>query len=412
MRHSRIHTLVVDDEQDVRDMLSIRLEMQGHLVAVAEDGSRALEMIQAQKFDLVLLDIMMPRLNGYEVLKQLKADILLRNIPVIVISAVDDIDSIVKCIEMGAEDYLLKPFNAVLLKARITGVLEKKWWRDQEFEYLEELLLMQRIDREMNISLDITRTLRIALECAIHHAGANAGLAGIVEEAGIRIVATQGYRTENAPHLGAYLPCELPTIREAIQSKQPRHLSAEEVSDSIGWVVTGPRLTIIPICRGANAVGLLLIEARAGNHIDDALSFLARLSDHAAIAISNAQLYAAVRAANNAKSEFVTLAAHELRAPMTSIKACTDLLAAGSVGPVNEAQIGFLSTIQSNVDRMMKLVTDLADISCIESGHLSIEFSAIPVIEIAQEVIRSTRGQIEEKGQTLALHIPNDLPAV
>ncbi|MCI0529140.1 MAG: response regulator, partial [Nitrospira sp.] len=118
--------LIVDDSEVVRDMLSHCLEQQGYTVAVAENGRQALEMIRALEFDLILLDIMMPEMNGYQVLECLKADETLRHIPVIVISAVEELDSVVRCIEMGAEDYLPKLFDEVLLKARISACLEKK----------------------------------------------------------------------------------------------------------------------------------------------------------------------------------------------------------------------------------------------------------------------------------------------
>ncbi len=131
--------LIVDDNEINRDVLSRRLERQGHRVAAAENGRRALDMLTRQKFDLVLLDIMMPEINGYQVLQHLKADLALRDIPVIMISALDEIDSVVRCIEMGAEDYLPKPFNPVLLKARIEACLEKKRLRDQEVEYLRNV---------------------------------------------------------------------------------------------------------------------------------------------------------------------------------------------------------------------------------------------------------------------------------
>lgn len=131
--------LVVDDNEVNRDLLARRLQRQGHAVTVAEDGLQALELMRSEPFDLVLLDIMMPQMNGYQVLENLKADEKLRYIPVIMISAVDDIDSIVRCIELGAEDYLSKPFNPVLLKARISACLEKKRLRDQEQAYLQEL---------------------------------------------------------------------------------------------------------------------------------------------------------------------------------------------------------------------------------------------------------------------------------
>jgi two-component system sensor histidine kinase/response regulator len=133
--------LVVDDNKANRDVLSRRLERQGHAVATAENGRQALEMLRAEAFDLVLLDIMMPEMDGYEVLQRLKTNETLRHIPVIMISALSEFDSVLRCIEMGAEDYLPKPFNPTLLRVRIGACLEKKRSRDREtllFEQLQE----------------------------------------------------------------------------------------------------------------------------------------------------------------------------------------------------------------------------------------------------------------------------------
>lgn len=131
--------LVVDDNEMNRDLLSRRLKRQGFTVVMAEDGRQALETVRTQPFDMVLLDVMMPHMNGYQVLETLKADADLRHIPVIMISALDDLDSVVRCIELGAEDYLFKPFNPTLLKARIGACLEKKRLRDQEQAFLKQL---------------------------------------------------------------------------------------------------------------------------------------------------------------------------------------------------------------------------------------------------------------------------------
>ncbi len=121
------HTvLVVDDVEMNRDMLSRRLKRQGYRVAIAENGRQAIEMLARQPIDLILLDIMMPEMDGYQVLAHLKQDAQLKYIPVIMITALNEIDSVVRCIEMGAEDYLPKPFNPVLLQARVNASLEKK----------------------------------------------------------------------------------------------------------------------------------------------------------------------------------------------------------------------------------------------------------------------------------------------
>lgn len=117
--------LVVDDNEMNRDMLSRRLKRQGFTVEMAEHGQMALDMLDERPYGLLLLDVMMPHMNGYEVLERLKSDETKRHIPVIMISAVDDLDSVVKCIELGADDYLFKPFNPILLKARVQASLRR-----------------------------------------------------------------------------------------------------------------------------------------------------------------------------------------------------------------------------------------------------------------------------------------------
>ena len=146
-RPSRI--LVVDDNQSNRDLLKRRLERQGHTVILAESGFVALSCVQQDPYDLILLDLLMPEISGLDVLVFLKADPNLRDIPVIMISALNEIDSIVRCIEAGAEDYLTKPFDPVLLRARVGSCLEKKHLRDREREALEAL----RVEKERSEQL-------------------------------------------------------------------------------------------------------------------------------------------------------------------------------------------------------------------------------------------------------------------
>ena len=126
--------LVVDDNKVNRLLLTRRLELQGHRVATAENGRVALEMLRRESFDLLLLDIEMPEMDGFQVLEQLVGDRQLRDLPVIVTSSLEGVDNVVRCIELGAEDYLTKPVNPVLLKARIGASLEKKRLRDQQKE--------------------------------------------------------------------------------------------------------------------------------------------------------------------------------------------------------------------------------------------------------------------------------------
>jgi adenylate cyclase len=138
--------LIADDNRVNRLLLGRGLEQQGHTVVFAEHGREALELLRKDDFDLLLLDVMMPELDGFEVLAGLKDDPRLREIPVVMTSSLDELDSVVKCVEMGAEDYLNKPINPVLLNARIGASLEKKRLRDQQRELISKFATKEVAD--------------------------------------------------------------------------------------------------------------------------------------------------------------------------------------------------------------------------------------------------------------------------
>ncbi|MBI3760295.1 MAG: HAMP domain-containing histidine kinase, partial [Chloroflexi bacterium] len=169
---------------------------------------------------------------------------------------------------------------------------------------------------------------------------------------------------------------------------------------------------IVPVLREGRAIGLIEVERPKANFTEEAEAFLARLADHAAIAIENARLYEAVRQANDAKSQFVSVVSHELKLPMTSIKGYTDILRQGMAGPVNDQQRQMLNTIRSNVDRMAVLVSDLSDISRIETGRLKLEIGPVSIAQALEETLVGLRPSIEGKNQSLTTDVPPDLPSV
>jgi len=136
--------LVVDDDPVTRQMLSGTLEERGHRVTTADDGRRGLDLVRSERFDVVLLDVLMPHLNGYDVLEHMKGDEELRHIPVVMVTSVDEVESAVRCIELGADDYLSKPIDPVLLIARINAGLNKKRLHDLEQEHLDEVARLNR----------------------------------------------------------------------------------------------------------------------------------------------------------------------------------------------------------------------------------------------------------------------------
>src|SRR5436309_3052492 len=197
----RGHLLVVDDDPANREVLCRRLERQGHEVQTVSSGRDALRILGEASFDLVLLDIMMPEMDGYEVLGRIKSDPALQHIPVIMISALNELQSVVRCIEAGAEDYLTKPFNATLLKARIGASLEKKRGRDREsvlFEQLQNnyqrLQELEKLRDDMrNMIVHDLRTPLTALMIGVEMLEMDGTLTGTQQE--ITGIAARGGRT-------------------------------------------------------------------------------------------------------------------------------------------------------------------------------------------------------------------------
>ena len=286
---------------------------------------------------------------------------------------------------------------------------------------VEELSVMQRIDRELNASLDIERSMRITLDWALRQSHADAGLVGTVEDDKLRVMAYAGYDGELQPDMSLQegdqpaLSLDLPVFKRVMETGGPQFVPLDRADEQ----ETSPLLsaarsqTAIPIRRETETIGVLLLESLSSEASpDELMNFLMRLSDHAAIAIANAQLFEEIKSANLAKSQFVSFVAHELKNPMASIKGYTELVAAGMAGPVNEMQSSFLGTVRSNVDRMNTIVSDLNDLTKIQVGNLRLDYRILPVREIFDDVIRSITRQVEEKSQQLVVDLPDNLPDV
>ena len=269
---------------------------------------------------------------------------------------------------------------------------------DQELAArVEELSVMQRIDRELNASLEMDRAMRITLDWALRQSGAEAGLIGMLEDEKLRVMAHQGFDERMANLPDQKMQIELPAVIQSVETGQPQMLSV--ASSTRKLLSNAHTQMIIPIRRETTVIGLLHLESTSDSQVD--IDFLTRLTDHAAIAISNAQLYGEVQRANVAKSDFVAFVAHELKNPMTSIKGYTELMAGGAVGAITEMQTNFLNTIKSNVERMSTLVSDLNDNSKIEAGRLRLEYKAVEVAPLVDDAVRSLKRQIDDKKQTI-----------
>lgn len=251
MAEEKGRILVVDDNRMNRIKLSRGLEQQGYAVELAEGGQQALDLLENAAFDVVLLDIIMPEMDGFQVLEQIKCNPELRDIPVIVISALDETESAVRCIEMGAEDYLPKSFDPVLLRARLGASLQKKRLRDLEKAYLEQEMTLRQNEKLATIG---RLSAGMAHELNNPSAAANRGAQNIIDilprlrEAYVQLIQNaltgeQLRRLEQLDNLAAEKarkPEKIdPLIRSDLESKLEDWLDSRSVEDS--WEIA-PKL--------------------------------------------------------------------------------------------------------------------------------------------------------------------------
>ncbi len=271
---------------------------------------------------------------------------------------------------------------------------------------VEELTMLQRMDRQLNETLDTAKAMTTTLEWLSRVCKAQSASMGLLDrEAGVlRVVSHYG-----APDMltgETLLNLNHPLVSKVIESQEPliQKLDGGQGGQSMS-------VFIVPVRREGKVIGVIVMTAPGENTFrEDARALVSRMADRAAIAIENARLYDAVRAANNAKSEFVSVVAHELKVPMTSIQGYADLLS--MAGPINERQTQFVGTIKNAVNRMKVLVSDLSDISRIESGNLRVSITDVSVVDAINAAAEGILAEIEKRKHKLAVEVEPNLPRV
>jgi len=283
-------------------------------------------------------------------------------------------------------------------------------------ERVQELHTLQLIDRQLNATLDFARVMDLTLEHAMDSVSAHTGVVGVLNEegTGLYLVAQRGAPAEYDRYRNEVWPIQQGTIGQAARSGQPVLIeNTPEHSDSKPIVAQTHSQMAVPILYQDEARAVIGLESPHSNAFaQQDLDFVTRLADHAAIAIENARLYEQAQAANRAKTEFMSVASHELKIPMTSIKGYAKLLTLGAGGDLTDQQTGFLNIISANVDRMDRLVADLLDVSRIEAGRLRLEMGQVDLHAVIDTVIQSVQAQIEAKQLALEIDVPTALPPV
>jgi signal transduction histidine kinase len=267
---------------------------------------------------------------------------------------------------------------------------------------VEELTMLQRMDRQLNETLDTAKVMQITLEWVSHSCQAAFATMALLNDEGIASPILSYNAELGTFSQDALVPLEHPLVSRAVENREPEWEEATEKAAGI---------YVLPIAREHKVVGVVaLVYSDTFNFSKDARTLASRMMDRAAISIENARLYDVVRAANQAKSEFVSVVAHELKVPMTSISGYADLIPIA--GPVTERQEQFVKTIKNAVHKMKVLVSDLSDISRIETGHMRVDVSEVDVREAIQSAIESTQAEIEQRGHILELDLTPNVPNV
>ena len=285
-------------------------------------------------------------------------------------------------------------------------------------ERVGELEMLERIDVELNRSLDLGKVAEISLHWAMENSGAIAGLIGTVvgDPPMLDVIYKTGYADDDLPIAAEdnLLPLDRGIVSRVLRTKQADLVPDVSIDPNYTPSLHGAISQItLPMLSGGTVNAIMLLETDREPRLKLALMpFLQRLAEHASIAIANAQLYAELTRANQSKSEFVSFVAHELKNPLTSIRGYSDVLLGGAVGEISDQQKNFLSTIRLNADRMNTLVSDLNDVTKLQTDNLRMEFAAVDFREVLAETLLPFEKQIEDKGQTLELDVAENLPLI
>jgi signal transduction histidine kinase/FixJ family two-component response regulator len=402
--------LVVDDNEDNRYTLTLQLEIEGYQnITVAEDGQGALDLLQKHEFDLLLLDVMMPKLDGYQVLESLKDQGRLHNLPVIMISALNEVASVVRCIELGAEDYLPKPFDPVLLRARIGASLEKKRLRDEAHartrelsQSVKELSALGEVSQAINSTLDLETVLTSIVAKAVQLSGSEAGTIYTFDQSlqEFQLRATHGMdEAVIAAIRDRRIAAGKTAIGKAAAQRVPLQVpdvlkQATLVLDVI--VRAGYRsMLVVPLLRADQIVGALVVRRKVpGEFPKSTVELLRTFADQSVLAIQNARLFRETEEksrellkASQHKSQFLANMSHELRTPLNAIIGVSEMLREDAEAAKQDTEP--LDRVLGAGRHLLALINDILDLSKIEAGRMELHLDSFALAPLIEDVAKT-----------------------
>ncbi|HEY1016198.1 MAG TPA: response regulator [Herpetosiphonaceae bacterium] len=412
------HILIVDDQKDNTVLLQYMLKAAGYRVSDASDGPEGLAFIKTCLPDLVLLDVMLPGMSGYEVLRTLRADAGLPFIPVMLVTAKQGVQDTVQGMDAGADDFLRKPVQRDELLARVRALLRLKQARDELVREQERTELLYRIAQALHASLDIDHVIAETLRLVGDNLRATQGSVLLLDK---------DNRIWRQILLRPNLPAE--AAEAAVQSVLQDGLAAYALA--VGTVqiaadtMTDPRwkqlyddrheirsaLALPLIDHQANRpVGVLTLVHPQRHHFTPAIEPLAAaIGEQISSALTNASLYTKLREAEESREYFIQMLTHDLRAPLAGMIGCFDALNTTSLDDHGRlfVDLGFRAGAAQ-----MRLIDNLLDIYKAEAGHLQLAEDLVSLAQLGEQVNEQLLGAAHDMGVSLAIALPAEPLAV
>ncbi len=390
--------LIVDDQPDNLYVLDRLLKGQGHEVLQADRGELALELAQWERLDLILLDVMMPGLDGFEVVQRLREDSSTRSIPVVLLTAnAPDQHQRIQALNLGADEYLTQPVNNSELLARIRALLRTKQVQNDLLAVNEQLRTLLDVIQAGASTLDLKQVGRRLVEGAVRAAGVDAGGIWLSGEDEWRRLAEVGYTGKGTVRRETLDPCAQGVLARVIAAPQAYYGPVAELFGTPHPF--GPSLKsaiVLPLMHRGALVGILqLATIRPREFSESDVAFLSALANAAAVSVQNARLFEetdrqrrVLQALDNEKDEFISIISHELKNPLASIKGYAGLLMrrARKDSSLAAATKG-LDVIEQQVNRMTMLLDQLRDVSHIGINRFAIEPQTTDLVVLVRHVV-------------------------
>ncbi len=410
MSQHAARVLIVDDHEDNLALLQMILASQGYQIQCAGDGPQALDLVRADPPDLILLDVMMPRMSGYAVVQEVRAAQRDSYIPIMLITAKQDLADKVKGLDIGADDFLPKPVQSAELIARVRALLRLKQVQDELIRERNKNQLLYQVGQQLNRTLDVDQLISTTLTLMLPLVGATQGSVIVrepLQSTWRRIMAHAPGALPSLPDASA-LVIDRGLAGLALRAREPQLV--EDTATDPRWLVLHAGASpvrsalAIPLISEESELGVLtLTHSEPRRFSAELVPLVTAVAAQVSSALHNASLYTRLKAAEAAREYFVHMLTHDLRGPLSGIAGCLHVL---GLSARNETEQQFLAMARRACAAQEELIDDILDVYRADSGLLALERTRFAPAALAAPVLDQLAGAAVERGIALTIDLP------